>query len=45
MSYSGTAISIPFTAITRSLYLREVEVCVSGATKKMMILASDYYDP
>jgi hypothetical protein len=45
MSYSGTAISIPFDAITRSLSLREVEVCVSGVTKKMMILASDYYDP
>jgi hypothetical protein len=43
MSYSGTAISIPFTAITRTLSLREIDICENGVAKKMMILASEPY--
>lgn len=40
---STGSVSIPFSAVSGAIQLREIDVCVSGEAKKMQILASEYY--
>jgi hypothetical protein len=40
---AGQTVRLFFTAFTRNMTIREVDVCVGGVSKKMLILASDAY--
>lgn len=43
LTNGGNTISIAQASITRSLSLKEIDVCSGGVAKKMLILASDPY--
>ena len=40
---STGSVSIPFAAVSGAIQLREIDVCVDGVNRKMLILASDWY--
>lgn len=43
MVTSTGSVSIPFSAVSGAIQLREIDVCVDGVNRKMLILASDWY--
>jgi hypothetical protein len=40
---STGSVSVPFSAVSGAIQLREIEVCDNGVAKKMLILASQLY--
>jgi hypothetical protein len=43
MGAGGPVITIPYTSISGTIQLREIDVCQNGTPKKMLVLASEPY--
>jgi len=43
MGAGGPVISVPYTSISGTVKLREIDVCQNGTPKKMLVLASEPY--